>query len=59
MERASESGLLIDAVYDESKLTDFRLEDQLGHPGQYSFTRGTYRRCACGTSIKANMSWRK
>jgi hypothetical protein len=42
MDRMSESGLPIDAVYDESKLTDVRLEEKLGYPGEYPFTRGPY-----------------
>jgi hypothetical protein len=44
MERASESGLPIDAVCDESKLTDFPPEEKLDHPGQCPFTRGGYPR---------------
>jgi len=44
MDRMSESGLPIDAVYDESKLADFRPEEKLGHPGEYPFTRGVYPR---------------
>jgi len=44
MERTSESGLPIDAVYDDSKLTDFRPAEQLGEPGEYPFTRGVYPR---------------
>ena len=44
MERTSESGLPIDAVYDESKLTDFRPAEKLGQPGEYPFTRGVYPR---------------
>jgi methylmalonyl-CoA mutase, N-terminal domain len=44
MERMSESGLPVDAVYDESKLTDFRPEEKLGSPGEYPFTRGVYPR---------------
>jgi methylmalonyl-CoA mutase, N-terminal domain len=44
MERMSESGLPIDAVYDESKLTDFRPGEKLGRPGEYPFTRGVYPR---------------
>jgi methylmalonyl-CoA mutase N-terminal domain/subunit len=40
MERTSESGLPIDPVYDESKLTDFRPDERLGRPGRYLFTRG-------------------
>jgi methylmalonyl-CoA mutase, N-terminal domain len=44
MERTSESGLPIDAVYDESKLTDFRPGGKLGQPGEYPFTRGVYPR---------------
>jgi methylmalonyl-CoA mutase N-terminal domain/subunit len=44
MERASESGLPIDAVYDDSKLTDFRPAEKLGKPGEYPFTRGVYPR---------------
>jgi methylmalonyl-CoA mutase, N-terminal domain len=44
MERTSESGLPIAAVYDESKLTDFRPESKLGKPGEYPFTRGVYPR---------------
>src|SRR5229473_7455515 len=42
MERTSESGLPIDPVYDDSKLTDFRPEEKLGKPGEYPFTRGVY-----------------
>src|ERR1035438_1735544 len=42
MERTSESGLPIDPVYDDSKLTDFRPETDLGQPGHYPFTRGVY-----------------
>src|SRR5438132_6093256 len=44
MERTSESGLPIDPVYDDSKLTDFRPEEKLGRPGEYPFTRGVYPR---------------
>ncbi len=44
MERTSESGLPIDAVYDDSKLTDFRPVEKLGRPGEYPFTRGVYPR---------------
>jgi methylmalonyl-CoA mutase N-terminal domain/subunit len=44
MERTSESGLPIDAVYDDSKLTDFRPAEKLGQPGEYPFTRGVYPR---------------
>src|SRR6201994_3689176 len=44
MERTSESGLPVDPVYDASKLTDFRPEEQLGRPGEYPFTRGVYPR---------------
>ena len=44
MERASESGLPIDPVYDHSKLTDFRPGEKLGRPGEYPFTRGVYPR---------------
>ncbi|MGH3201452.1 MAG: acyl-CoA mutase large subunit family protein [Streptosporangiaceae bacterium] len=44
MERTSESGLPIDAVYDDSKLTDFRPAERLGPPGEYPFTRGVYPR---------------
>src|ERR1700740_2037883 len=44
MERTSESGLPIDAVYDAGKLTDFRPEEKLGRPGEYPFTRGVYPR---------------
>ena len=44
MERKSESGLPIDPVYDDSKLTDFRPETKLGRPGEYPFTRGVYPR---------------
>jgi methylmalonyl-CoA mutase, N-terminal domain len=44
MERTSESGLPIDAVYDDSKLTDFRPAQELGPPGEYPFTRGVYPR---------------
>src|SRR6516162_4982972 len=35
MERTSESGLPIDPVYDDSKLTDFRPAEKLGQPGEY------------------------
>jgi methylmalonyl-CoA mutase, N-terminal domain len=44
MQRTSESGLPIDAVYDDSKLTDFRPAEKLGQPGEYPFTRGVYPR---------------
>ena len=44
MERTSESGLAIDPVYDDSKLTDFRPAEKLGQPREYPFTRGVYRR---------------
>ena len=44
MERTSESGLPVDPVYDESKLTDFRPDEKLGRPGKYPFTRGVYPR---------------
>src|ERR1700728_3885174 len=44
MERSSESGLPIDPVYDDSKLTDFSPETKLGRPGEYPFTRGVYPR---------------
>ena len=44
MERTSESGLPVDPVYDESKLTEFSPEGQLGRPGEYPFTRGVYPR---------------
>jgi methylmalonyl-CoA mutase, N-terminal domain len=44
MERTSESGLPIAAVYDDSKLTDFRPAEKLGKPGEYPFTRGVYPR---------------
>jgi methylmalonyl-CoA mutase, N-terminal domain len=44
MERSSESGLPIDPVYDDSKLTDFEPETKLGRPGEYPFTRGVYPR---------------
>jgi methylmalonyl-CoA mutase N-terminal domain/subunit len=44
MERTSESGFPIDPVYDDSKLTDFRPETDLGRPGKYPFTRGVYPR---------------
>jgi hypothetical protein len=42
MERMSESGLPIDPVYEDSKLTDFRPEDELGQPGKYPHPRGVY-----------------
>ncbi len=44
MKRTSESGLPVDAVYDESKLTDFHPKQKLGQPGEYPFTRGVYPR---------------
>ena len=44
MERSSESGLPIEPVYDDSKLTDFSPETKLGRPGEYPFTRGVYPR---------------
>ena len=44
MERTSESGLPIAAVYDDSQLTDFRPSERLGKPGEYPFTRGVYPR---------------
>ena len=46
MERTSESGLPVDPVYDESKLTDFRPDEKLGRPGEYPFTRGVHPRDA-------------
>jgi methylmalonyl-CoA mutase N-terminal domain/subunit len=42
MERMSESGLPIDPVYEDSKLTDFRPEDERGQPGKYPHPRGVY-----------------
>jgi methylmalonyl-CoA mutase, N-terminal domain len=42
MEQTSESGLPIEPVYDQSKLTDFDAKQKLGMPGQYPFTRGVY-----------------
>jgi methylmalonyl-CoA mutase N-terminal domain/subunit len=48
MERTSESGLPIDAVYDDSKLTDFRPASKLGRPGEFPFTRGVYPRMYTG-----------
>src|ERR1700726_2693777 len=44
MERTSESGLPVDPVYDDSKLTDFQPDEELGRPGKYPFTRGVYPR---------------
>ncbi len=44
MKRTSESGLTIDAVYDQSQLTDFSVEEKLGRPGGFPFTRGVYPR---------------
>jgi len=44
MDRRSESGLPVDPVYDDSKLTDFRPEEKLGRPGEYPFIRGMYPR---------------
>src|SRR6202162_4614007 len=44
MQPPSESGLPVDPVYDDSKLTDFRPEEKLGRPGEYPFTRGVYPR---------------
>ena len=44
MDRSSESGLPIDLVYDDSKLTDFRPDQKLGRPGKYPFTCGMYPR---------------
>ena len=38
----SESGLPIEAVYDESALAGFDVEAALGEPGEYPFTRGVY-----------------
>jgi hypothetical protein len=38
----SESGLPVDPVYEDSKLTDFRPEDELGQPGKYPHPRGVY-----------------
>ncbi len=48
MERTSESGLPIYAVYDDSKLTDFRPASKLGKPGEFPFTRGVYPRMYTG-----------
>jgi methylmalonyl-CoA mutase, N-terminal domain len=42
MEKMSESGLPIEPVYDQSRLADFRPEEELGMPGEYPFTRGVY-----------------
>jgi methylmalonyl-CoA mutase N-terminal domain/subunit len=42
MDRVSESGLPINAVYDDRKLTDFRPGAKLSHSGEYPFTRGEY-----------------
>jgi methylmalonyl-CoA mutase, N-terminal domain len=44
MERMSESGLPIEAVYDETALASFNAMERLGRPGQYPFTRGVYPR---------------
>jgi methylmalonyl-CoA mutase N-terminal domain/subunit len=41
-ERVSESGLRLDAVYEQDQLTDFYPETKLGRPGEYPFTRGVY-----------------
>jgi methylmalonyl-CoA mutase, N-terminal domain len=38
----TQSGLRLDTVYDEHKLTDFDPETKLGRPGEYPFTRGVY-----------------
>ena len=42
MERTSESGLPIDPVYDDRKLTDFRPAEKLGQPGEYPFISRRY-----------------
>ncbi|HLK01145.1 MAG TPA: methylmalonyl-CoA mutase family protein [Streptosporangiaceae bacterium] len=42
IERMSESGLRLDAVYDQNQLSDFDPETKLGDPGEYPFTRGVY-----------------
>ncbi len=42
IERMSESGLRLDAVYDQHQLSDFDPESKLGSPGEYPFTRGVY-----------------
>ena len=44
MERTSESGLPVDPVYDDSKLTDFRPDSSFGRPGKYPFPCGMYPR---------------
>jgi hypothetical protein len=44
MERSSESGLPIDPVYDDSKLTDFQPGTKPGRPAEYPFARGAYPR---------------
>jgi hypothetical protein len=49
MDRVPESGLPIDAVYDDRKLTDFCPEEQPGHSGEYPFTRAMYRRTRVDT----------
>ena len=39
-ERRTDSGILVQPVYDETDLHDFDADAQLGHPGDYPYTRG-------------------
>ena len=39
-ERRTDSGILVQPVYDETDLDGFDADAQLGHPGDYPYTRG-------------------
>jgi len=39
-ERRTDSGIVIQPVYDDADLADFDAEAELGRPGQYPYTRG-------------------
>jgi methylmalonyl-CoA mutase N-terminal domain/subunit len=40
--RFTDSGIEIDVVYDEGDIADLDLEERLGRPGEYPFTRGIH-----------------
>ena len=40
--RFTDSGIEIQPVYDESDVADLDLEERLGEPGEYPFTRGIH-----------------
>jgi methylmalonyl-CoA mutase N-terminal domain/subunit len=39
-ERRTDSGILVQPVYDEDDLADFDADERLGRPGEYPYTRG-------------------